>query len=80
MQDTGFLGLVHWDDPGGWYGFLVCTLKARLVSPVFETLLFKVVNSPAAQEVSPLAAKLKNNHTLFSNFRSDTGFQSVRRG
>ena len=20
MHDTGFLGLVHWDDPGGWYG------------------------------------------------------------
>ena len=20
MQDTGFLGLVHWDDPEGWYG------------------------------------------------------------
>ena len=20
MQDTGSLGLVHWDDPGGWYG------------------------------------------------------------
>ena len=19
MQDTGCLGLVHWDDPGGWY-------------------------------------------------------------
>ena len=20
MYDTGCLGLVHWDDPGGWYG------------------------------------------------------------
>jgi len=20
MQDTGCLGLVHWDDPQGWYG------------------------------------------------------------
>ena len=20
MRDTGFLGLVHWDDPDGWYG------------------------------------------------------------
>ena len=20
MQDTGSLGLVHWDDPGRWYG------------------------------------------------------------
>ena len=20
MQDTGILGLVHWDDPDGWYG------------------------------------------------------------
>ena len=20
MHDTGCLGLVHWDDPGGWYG------------------------------------------------------------
>ena len=20
MHDTGFLGLVHWDDPVGWYG------------------------------------------------------------
>ena len=20
MQDTGFLGLVHWDDPVRWYG------------------------------------------------------------
>ena len=20
MHDTGFLGLVHWDDPEGWYG------------------------------------------------------------
>ena len=20
MQDTGCLGLVHWDDPKGWYG------------------------------------------------------------
>ena len=20
MQDTGCLGLVHWDYPGGWYG------------------------------------------------------------
>ena len=20
MQDTGRLGLVHWDDPEGWYG------------------------------------------------------------
>ena len=20
MQDTGNLGLVHWDDPEGWYG------------------------------------------------------------
>ena len=20
MQDTGCLGLVHWDDPDGWYG------------------------------------------------------------
>ena len=20
MQDTGFSGLVHWDDPEGWYG------------------------------------------------------------
>ena len=20
MQDTGILGLVHWDDPEGWYG------------------------------------------------------------
>ena len=20
MQDTGFLGLVHWDDPERWYG------------------------------------------------------------
>ena len=20
MRDTGFLGLVHWDDPEGWYG------------------------------------------------------------
>ena len=20
MQGTGFLGLVHWDDPEGWYG------------------------------------------------------------
>jgi len=19
MHDTGCLGLVHWDDPGGWY-------------------------------------------------------------
>ena len=19
MQDTGYLGLVHWDDPEGWY-------------------------------------------------------------
>ena len=24
MHDIGFLGLVHWDDPGGWYreGFM----------------------------------------------------------
>ena len=21
MQDTGCLGLVHWDDPEGWYGW-----------------------------------------------------------
>ena len=20
MHDTGYLGLVHWDDPEGWYG------------------------------------------------------------
>ena len=20
VHDTGFLGLVHWDDPEGWYG------------------------------------------------------------
>ena len=20
MQDTGYLGLVHWDDPDGWFG------------------------------------------------------------
>ena len=20
LQDTGCLGLVHWDDPDGWYG------------------------------------------------------------
>ena len=20
MQDIGYLGLVHWDDPEGWYG------------------------------------------------------------
>ena len=20
MQDTGYFGLVHWDDPEGWYG------------------------------------------------------------
>ena len=20
MQDTGYLGLVHWDNPEGWYG------------------------------------------------------------
>ena len=20
MPDTGYLGLVHWDDPEGWYG------------------------------------------------------------
>ena len=20
MQDTGYLGLVHWNDPEGWYG------------------------------------------------------------
>jgi len=20
MKDTGFSGLVHWDDPEGWYG------------------------------------------------------------
>ena len=20
MNDTGYLGLVHWDDPEGWYG------------------------------------------------------------
>ena len=20
MQDTGSLGLMHWDDPEGWYG------------------------------------------------------------
>ena len=20
MEDTGSLGLVHWDDPEGWYG------------------------------------------------------------
>ena len=20
MQDTGWLGLLHWDDPEGWYG------------------------------------------------------------
>ena len=20
MQDTGCLGLMHWDDPEGWYG------------------------------------------------------------
>jgi len=20
MQDTGCLGLVHWDDPEGWFG------------------------------------------------------------
>ena len=20
MQDTGYLGLVQWDDPEGWYG------------------------------------------------------------
>ena len=20
MHDTGFSGLVHWDDPEGWYG------------------------------------------------------------
>jgi len=20
IHDTGFLGLVHWDDPEGWYG------------------------------------------------------------
>ena len=20
MHDTGCSGLVHWDDPGGWYG------------------------------------------------------------
>ena len=20
MQNTGYLGLVHWDDPEGWYG------------------------------------------------------------
>ena len=20
MHDTGWLGLVHWDDPEGWYG------------------------------------------------------------
>ena len=20
MHNTGCLGLVHWDDPGGWYG------------------------------------------------------------
>ena len=23
MQDTGCLGLVHWDDPEGWYGEVV---------------------------------------------------------
>ena len=23
MQDTGCLGLVHWDDPEGWYGRVV---------------------------------------------------------
>jgi len=27
MQDTGSLGLVHWDDPEGWYIFEISCLK-----------------------------------------------------
>ena len=32
MQDTGCLGLVHWDDPEGWYGEGGGTFHAKMGS------------------------------------------------
>ena len=31
MLDTGCLGLVHWDDPEGWYGFR----RGNMCTPVW---------------------------------------------
>jgi len=32
MQDTGSLGLVHWDDPKGWYGGRVQEMQGGKVA------------------------------------------------
>ena len=32
MHDAGCLGLVHWDDPEGWCGALMCTVKSLPIS------------------------------------------------
>ena len=34
MLDTGCLGLVHWDDPEGWYGWI--SLQSKGLSRVFS--------------------------------------------
>ena len=45
MKDTGSLGLVHWDDPEGWYGegvrrgchFLLQHMKVKSESEVMQS-------------------------------------------
>ena len=55
MHDTGCLGLVHWDDPEGWYGEggwrrvqdgeHVCACGGPLAPPVKNILHFKLIGA-----------------------------------
>ena len=38
MQDTGFLGLVHWDDPEGWYNTNLIFFQADSAKSPFNSL------------------------------------------
>ena len=45
MQDTGCLGLVHWDDPEGWYGEGGGFRIGNTCTPMFITALFIIART-----------------------------------
>ena len=40
MQDTGCLGLVHWDDPEGWYGERGGFRMGNTCTPMVDSCLY----------------------------------------
>ena len=71
MQDTGSLGLVHWDDPEGWYGEGGDRKSTRLNSShitswqidgeTMETVTDFIFLDPKSLRTEIAAMKIKDN-------------------